>query len=309
MAQVLGFTPDDDYRTDEASGEGWQLLLGDSCERLRELEDDSVDFSICSPPFAQVYNYSPSPRDLSNSSSREEFFEHYAFIIREQFRVTKPGRVAIIHVADITVQKVLDGFIGVSDFSSQVVKAFQDEGWIFDGRWTIDKNPQAQAIRTKSQSLLFVTMDRDSTMLRPAMPDYALKFRKPGDNAVPVKARLTKEEWIKYASPVWLDINETNTLNVRVAKDDADERHICPLQLDFIDVFVRMYVNPGETVLTPFAGIGSETFVALKNDCKTIGIELKESFWLTAVANMRRLELDRSTVSIFDTVEGYEGIA
>lgn len=288
------------YMTAEESGEGWRLLLGDSCERLAEIPDESIDLSVCSPPFAQLYNYSPSSRDLSNSTSREEFFEHYGFIVREQFRVTKPGRIAAVHVADITIQKVLHGYIGVSDFSAQVVEAFEREGWIFDGRVTIDKDPQAQAIRTKSQSLLFVTKDRDATMLRPAMPDYLLKFRKPGENAVPVRSEVTNEEWIQWARPVWLDIRETNTLNVKVARDDADERHICPLQLDFIERCVKLWSNRGETVLTPFAGIGSEVYVARRFGRQGIGIELKPSYWHTAVDNLRRLDNELDNASLLD---------
>jgi DNA modification methylase len=285
-------TEDSTYMTADESGEGWRLMLGDSCERLAELPDESVDLSVCSPPFAQLYNYSPSPRDLSNSRDRAEFFDHYRFIIREQFRLTKPGRVAAVHVADITKQKVLHGVIGVSHFAGEVIAAFEAEGWIFDNMWTIDKDPQAQAIRTKSQSLLFVTKDRDATMLRPAMPDYLLKFRKPGDNAVPVKSEVSNEEWIAWARPVWLDIRETNTLNVKVAREDADERHICPLQLDFIDRCIRLWSNRGETVLTPFAGIGSEVYMAHKLDRVGLGCELKPSYWRTAVANLQALEAE-----------------
>lgn len=291
-------TYDDTYVTDEATGPGWRLMLGDACERLAELDTDTVDLSVCSPPFAQLYNYSPSPRDLSNSRSRGEFFEHYRYIIREQLRVTRPGRVAAVHVADITLQKVLHGVIGLTDFSGEVVRAFQDEGWIFDGRVTIDKDPQAQAIRTKSHSLLFVTKDRDATMLRPALPDYLLKFRKPGDNPVPVKSDVSNEEWIAWARPVWLDIRETNTLNTRVAKDDADERHICPLQLDLIERCVRLWSARGELVLSPFAGIGSEVYTAVKLGRRGVGIELKPSYWATAVDNMRRLDAEMAAPTL-----------
>ena len=248
-------TPDDLYRTDEATGPAWRLLLGDSCERLAEVDTDSVDLSVCSPPFAQLYSYSPSPRDLSNSRTRGEFFDHYRYIIAEQLRVTRPGRVAAVHVADITLQKVMHGVIGLTDFSGEVVRAFVNEGWIFDGRVTIDKDPQAQAIRTKSHSLLFVTKDRDASMLRPAMPDYLLKFRKPGDNPVPVKSDVTNEEWIAWARPVWPDIRETNTLNTTVAKQDADERHICLARGSLVLTRQHGYipienVEPGDLVLT-----------------------------------------------------------
>ena len=293
-------TYDDTYLTDVAAGERWRLMLGDSCERLAEIDADSIDLSVCSPPFAQLYNYSPSPRDLSNSRSRGEFFEHYRFIIREQLRVTRPGRIACVHVADITLQKVMHGVIGLTDFSGEVVRAFVEEGWIFDGRVTIDKDPQAQAIRTKSHSLLFVTKDRDSSMLRPALPDYLLKFRKPGDNPVPIRSDVSNEEWIAWARPIWLDINETDTLNTRAAKEDADERHICPLQLDFIARCIRLWSNRGETVLTPFAGIGSEVWSAVKLGRRGVGIELKPAYWQTAVCNLRELERAMATPSLFD---------
>jgi DNA modification methylase len=297
---VSAQTYDAIYRTDEASGDNWRLMLGDSCERLAEIPDATVDLSVCSPPFAQLYNYSPSPRDLSNSRNRGEFFEHYSYIIREQLRVTKPGRIACIHVQQITLQKVLHGIVGLTDFRGEVIKAFTDAGWIFHGEVTIDKDPQAQAIRTKAQSLLFVTKRRDSSILRPALGDYLLMFRAPGDNAVPVKTDVTDDEWILWARPVWLDIRETNTLNTRVAKEDADERHICPLQLDFIERCVRLYSNPGETVLTPFAGIGSEVYVAVKHGRRGIGVELKGSYWTTAVSNLRTLDAEMALPTLFD---------
>jgi DNA modification methylase len=299
-------TPDDAYLTDDAAGENWRLMLGDACERLAEIPDDSIHLSVCSPPFAQLYNYSSSPRDLSNSRSRGEFFEHYRFIIREQLRVTMPGRVAAVHVQDITQQKVLHGVIGLTDFSGEVVRAFVDEGWVFDGRVTIDKDPQAQAIRTKSMSLLFITLRRDSSMTRPALPDYLLKFRAPGENAIPVKAECTNEQWIQWARPVWTDIRETHTLNAAAAREDADERHICPLQLDLIERCVRLWSNRGETVLSPFAGIGSEGVVAVKWGRRHVGIELKPSYWQTAVANLQAAERDADAPLLFDLLDTEE---
>ncbi len=293
-------TYDDSYITDDAHGPAWRLMLGDACERLAELPSDSVDLSVCSPPFAQLYNYSPSPRDLSNSRSRGEFFEHYRYIIREQLRVTRPGRVAAVHVADLATFKNTHGVIGLTDFSGEVVNAFTNEGWIFDGRITVDKDPQAQAIRTKAVSLLFVTKDRDATMLRPALPDYLLKFRKPGVNAAPVKSDVTNEEWIAWARPIWLGIRETRTLNTRVAKDDADERHICPLQLDFIERCVRLWSARGELVLTPFAGIGSELYEAVRLGRRAVGVELKTSYWSTAVANLRGLDEEMASQTLFE---------
>lgn len=295
---------DDTYVTDEAAGETWRLLLGDSCERLGELETASVDLSVCSPPFAQLYNYSPSPRDLSNSRDRAEFFEHYGYVIREQLRVTKPGRLACVHVQQITLQKVLHGVIGLTDFRGQVIAAFEAAGWVFHGEVTVDKDPQAQAIRTKAQSLLFVTKERDSSLLRPALADYLLVFRAPGDNAVPVKTDVTNDEWIAWARPVWLDIRETNTLNTAVAREAADERHICPLQLDFIERCIRLWSNRGDVVLSPFAGIGSEGVVAVRLGRRFIGCELKQSYWRTAAENLRAAEAEASAATLFDAAPG-----
>ena len=291
-----------DYITDEAHGTNWSLLLGDSCERLAEIETDSVDLSICSPPFASLFIYSPSVRDLGNAASRVEFLEHYSFIIREQLRVTKPGRRACIHVQQLTTTKSMTGYMGMTDFRGEVIRAFQDAGWIYDGEVTVWKDPQAQSIRTRSHALAFATKNRDSATTRPALADYLLLFKKPGDNQIPIKNDVTNDEWIEWAQPVWWDIKETNTLNVRVARDEADERHICPLQLDFIERCVRLWSNPGETVLSPFAGIGSEIYQAVKFGRYGLGIELKESYWRTAVNNLQTLENEMGAATLFDEV-------
>lgn len=290
------------YKTDEETGKNWRLLLGDSCERLAEIESDSVGLSVYSPPFASLFTYSPSVRDLGNSATREEFIEHYGFIIREVLRVTQPGRVSCVHVQQVATTKERHGVIGLTDFRGQVIQAHVDNGWIFHGEVTVDKDPQAQAIRTKAQSLMFVTKNRDSSKTRPALADYLLLFRKPGDNAVPIKNDVSNEEWIHWARPVWLDVHETRTLNERVARESADERHICPLQLDFIERCVRLWSNPGETVLSPFAGIGSEIYQAVKFGRYGIGIELKESYWRTAVNNLATLENEMGAASLFDEV-------
>lgn len=312
------------YITDKAEGKDWILLLGDSCERLAELSDESVDMSICSPPFDSLFTYSPSARDLGNSSSRGEFIEHYRFIVAEQLRVTKPGRIACIHVQQLTTTKATHGHVGLSDFRGDVIRLFQSEGWIFHGECTVWKDPQAQSIRTKAFSLAFQTKNRDSAHCRPALADYLLIFRKPGENAAKIPhdaltGEVTNDDWIEWASPIWTDateggwltadghlspvwfgIRESDTLNVRVARDDADERHICPLQLEFIRRCVLLYTNPGETILTPFAGIGSELYVARKVGRKSIGCELKPSYWQTAVDNMRRLDDELDMPSLFD---------
>lgn len=294
----------DAYVTDDARGDNWHLMLGDSCERLSELPDESVDLSVYSPPFASLFTYSPSPRDLGNSASREEFFEHYGFIIRENLRVTKPGRIACVHVQQLTTTKVTHGYSGLTDFRGEVIRAYVENGWHFHGEVTVNKDPQAQAIRTKAHALTFATKNRDSSGTRPALADYLLIFRKPGDNAVPIKNDVTNDEWIEWAQPVWWDIKETNTLNVRVAREEADERHICPLQLDFIERCIRLWSNPGEVVLSPFAGIGSELYMAVRLGRYGVGCELKPSYWRSAVANLEALEAELGHATLFDEVLG-----
>lgn len=314
----------DTYTTDTAVGSDWTLMLGDSCERLAELADDSVDMSICSPPFDSLFTYSPSTRDLGNSASRTEFLDHYRYIVDHQLRVTKPGRLACIHVQQLTTTKATHGHVGLSDFRGDVIRLFQAAGWIFHGETTVWKDPQAQSIRTKAFSLAFQTKNRDSAHVRPALADYLLIFRKPGDNAtrIPHEAltgEVTNDDWIQWASPIWTDstdggwltgdgnlspvwfgIRESDTLNVRVARDDADERHICPLQLEFIRRCVLLYTNPGETVMTPFAGIGSEMYVARKLGRRSVGCELKPSYWRTAAQNLRDLDATIDTPSLFE---------
>ena len=316
-------TPSDDYITDEAEGTNWRLLLGDSCERLGELPDESIDMSVCSPPFASLFTYSPSIRDLGNCSTRGEFIEHYRFIVEHQLRLTKPGRIACIHVQQLTTTKATHGFIGMSDFRGDVIRLFQDVGWIFHGEVTVWKDPQAQSIRTKAFALAFQTKNRDSASCRPALADYLLLFRKPGDNAVPIsheatRGEITNDDWIEWASPIWTDvqdgsqltddghiapvwygIKESDTLNVRVARDDGDERHIAPLQLEFIRRCILLYSNPGELILTPFAGIGSELFVARKFGRRSIGCELKPSYWRTAVHNLEDLDAQMDAPALF----------
>lgn len=288
------------YVEDIATGAGWTAMLGDSCERLTEVADGSVDLSVYSPPFASLFTYSPSDRDLGNSRDRGEFFEHYAFIIDEMYRVTKPGRLSVVHCQQLATQKGRDGAIGLSDFRGEIIRAHVEAGWIFHGEVTIDKDPQAQAIRTKATSLMFVTLNKDSAMSRPAMADYLLMFRKPGENVVPIKPECDNETWIEWARPCWFGIRETNTLNTAVAKENEDERHICPLQLDLIERVIKLWSNKGETVLTPFLGIGSEAVTAVKLGRVGIGCELKPSYWATAVQNLRNAEYEASLPSLFD---------
>jgi DNA modification methylase len=310
------------YVIDTEVTDTWSMMLGDSCERLAELGDDSIDFTIYSPPFASLYVYSPSDRDLGNSASTAEFLEHYRFIINELMRVTKPGRLVAVHCAQIPTQKWRDGAIGLRDFRGDLIAAHTDAGFVFHGEATIDKDPQAQAIRTKSSSLLFISLERDGCAVRPALADYLLLFKVPGDNDVAVKPDCTREEWIEWARPIWpvpdddgtedailataglqrawYGIRETDTLNTAVAKEAADERHICPLQLPLIERCVRLWSNRGDTVLSPFAGIGSEGVGALRNGRSFVGIELKPSYWKVAVDNLRRAENEKNLGTLFD---------
>lgn len=288
------------YITDTETGEMWTAMLGDSCERLAEIETESVDLSIYSPPFASLFTYSPSDRDIGNCRDSGEFFDHYRFIIDQKLRLTKPGRLSVVHCQQLATQKGRDGAIGLYDFRGDIIRAHVEAGWIFHGEVTIDKDPQAQAIRTKATSLMFQTLNKDSAMSRPAMADYLLMFRKHGDNATAIRPECDNETWIQWARPVWYGIRETNTLNTSVAREDADERHICPLQLDLIERVIRLWSNRGEMVLTPFMGIGSEVYSAVKLGRRGIGCELKPSYWRTAVDNMRTLDDEMSLPTLFD---------
>ena len=237
-----------------------------------------------------LYQYSSDPEDLSNSKDYDEFFEHYGFIIAELFRVTKPGRNTCVHVQQLTTTLNTDGVIGMRDFRGDVIRAYQDAGWIYHGEVCIDKDPQAQAIRTHSKSLLFVQLRKDSTWSRPALADYILLFRKPGENAVPVHPDISNDEWIEWARPIWYGIKESDTLNRAPARESNDERHIAPLQLGTIERCIRLWSNPGETVLSPFAGIGSEGYEAIRQGRRFVGIELKPEYFRVAAQNLRKAE-------------------
>lgn len=299
----------DDYETDQATGDGWTLNLGDSCERLSELADNSVDFSVYSPPFAGLFTYSPSPRDLGNCSNTDEFIRHYRFVIDELLRATKPGRNSCVHVADVATTKATHGVTGLYDLSGDVIRAHVAAGWVFYGRWWVDLDPQAVATRTKAQHLMFVTKNRDSARSAPATGDQMLLFRKPGDNAVPIPHHadeappgVSNQNWIDWARPVWLGINRTKTLNVAVAKEADDTRHLHALQLDFIERCIRLWSNPGELVVSPFGGVGSEPYMARKLGRRAWACELKRSYYDTAVTNLRRLDVEMSTPNLFDEV-------
>lgn len=285
-------------------GDGWTLTNGDCVEGVSALAEDSVDLSVYSPPFISLYTYTASERDMGNCANAAEFFEHFGFLIRGLLRVTKPGRLTCVHVAQVAAMLERDGYIGLKDFRGDTIRAFIENGWIYHGEVCIDKDPQAQAIRTKSKGLLFVQMKKDSSWSRPALADYILLFRKPGENVVPVThhqpgAELTNEEWIQFARPIWYGIRESDTLHVAEARGEDDERHICPLQLGTIERCVRLWSNPGDLVLSPFAGIGSEGYESIRLGRRFIGFELKDQYAEVAVKNLQAAEHAKSQGSLF----------
>jgi DNA modification methylase len=303
-AEIADTQANFEYAEDTARGDGYMMMLGDSAEKLREIDDESIGLSVFSPPFISLYTYSPTERDLGNCRTEDEFFGHFGFIIDELLRVTMPGRNCCVHVAQVPAMLSRDGYIGLKDFRGQTIQAFEQHGWVYHGEVCIDKCPQVQAIRTKSKALLFVQLKKDASWLRPALADYILVFRKPGDNPVPIQPDITNDEWIEWARPVWYGIRETDTLNAAAATETEDERHICPLQLGTIERCVRLWSNPGETILSPFAGIGSEGYVALKTGRQFVGIELKPSYWQTARGNLERALSEGHEVTLFDNLGG-----
>lgn len=302
--ELMGITSQDwQYTTDDRRTDNYHMMLGDSVERIAELADNSVDLSVFSPPFISLYTYTPTERDMGNSRTSEQFFEQFGYIIDGLLRITKPGRNCCVHVQQVGATKVNDGYIGIKDFRGDVIRAFLARGWYQHGEVTIDKNPQVQAIRTKTKGLMFQQLHKDSVANRPAFGDYILIFQKPGQNAVPVMPDVTNEEWIEWAHPVWYDIRESDVLNVAVARSNEDERHMCPLQLPVIERCVRLYTNPGETVFSPFAGIGSEGYEAIKRGRKFTGIELKPEYFKVAVRNLEQASEKAAQVDLFSYAE------
>ena len=271
-------------------GNGWALYQGDAVEEIKRIPDNTIDLSVYSPPFLALYQYSATERDMGNSKNEDEFFEHFGYLISDLFRVTKEGRLTCCHVSQVPAMLVRDGYIGVKDFRGRCVVEFEKRGWIYHGEIVIQKNPQVAAVRTHAKGLLFAQLKRDASWLRPAIADYILVFRKPGENQVPILPDITNNQWISWAHPVWFDIRETNTLNAIEAKGNQDDRHICPLQLDVIERCIRLWSNQGETVLDPFAGIGSTGYVALQYKRRFLGIELKPLYAEVSVRNLKSVE-------------------
>ena len=275
---------------EQTTGEGFVLYHGDCVDVLRGLPDQSIHYSIFSPPFASLYTYSNSPRDMGNCRSNEEFFEHFAFLVAELKRVMRPGRNVSFHCMLFPASKERDGFIGLKDFRGDLIRAFQAQGFIFHAETVIWKDPVTQMQRTKALGLLHKSVRENSAMCRMGIPDYLVTMRAPGDQLDRVthtRDDYPVDRWQKVASPVWMDINPSDTLQYQSAREHDDERHICPLQLEVIRRGVELWTNPGDVVLSPFAGIGSEGHVSLQMGRKFIGVELKESYYQQAARNLQ----------------------
>jgi DNA modification methylase len=274
---------------DQVIREGYALYRGDCIDILRGLPDASIHYSIYSPPFASLYVYSDSPRDMGNCTTREEFDQHFRFLAPELLRVLKPGRLMSFHCMLLPTSKARDGYIGLTDFRGDLIRAFTDCGWIHHSEVVIWKDPVTAMQRTKALGLLHKQIKKDSCMSRQGIPDYLVTMRKPGDN--PERVTHTDEDlpvriWQRYASPVWMDIDPSDTMQHRSAREERDERHICPLQLEVIRRALVLWSNPGDIVLSPFAGIGSEGYCALKAGRRFVGAELKGSYYQQAKANL-----------------------
>lgn len=261
----------------------------DTVELARDMPSESVDFSVFSPPFASLYTYSASERDMGNSRDMADFFEHYRFLIREQRRVMRPGRLVAIHCMLMPTSKERHGYIGLQDFRGDIIRAYQAEGFIFHSEVVIWKDPVTAMQRTKALGLLWKTIKKDSTMSRQGIPDYVVVMRTPGENQTPVAHTAEEfpvDQWQKWASPVWMDIDPSDTLQYQSARENEDERHICPLQLGVIRRCLGLWSNPGDLVWSPFMGIGSEGVVALQMGRRFVGAELKASYYRQAVKNL-----------------------
>lgn len=290
-----------DYKRASCGGQGWELHLGDCVEVVSEMKDESIDFTVYSPPFASLYTYSASDRDMGNCSNDDTFMEHYRFLVRELYRVTKPGRLLSFHCMNLPTSKTHFGYIGIRDFRGELIRLHEAEGWIFHSEVCIWKDPVTAMQRTKALGLLWKQLKKDSAMSRQGIPDYLVTMRKPGDNPSPVEHTAEEfpvEEWQKIASPVWMDINPSDTLQFRSAREHNDERHIAPLQLEVIRRAIRLWSNAGDLVLSPFTGIGSEGYVALQMGRRFVGAELKESYYKQAAANLARAKQDHG--ELFD---------
>jgi DNA modification methylase len=318
----------------QAFGEKWVMYHGDCVTTIQGIPDNSVHFTVYSPPFSNLYIYSDDLRDMGNSANDAEFFEHYKFLIKDLFRVTLPGRLSAVHCKDLPKYHNRDGAAGLTDFPGAIIRAHEEAGWVYHSRVTIWKDPVTEMQRTKNHGLLHKNFQARGEVCRQGMADYLLVFRKwegieGTESTEPVKHNLkapTPENngkahhyvgmqgpesfdsdrdysiqvWQRYASPVWFDIDQQRVLNFQMAREASDERHICPLQLDVIERAIDLWTNPNDIVLSPFAGIGSEGYCAIKQDRRFIGIELKDSYFDWAIRNLQRAEEESKVTSLFD---------
>ena len=313
-----------EYKERVETGRGWTLYLGDSTLTIDNVEDESIGLTVFSPPFPGMYVYTNSVHDMGNVTDNEEMIEQFSYLASKILQKTKPARSCAIHLTQGTAQKGRDGYVGMKDFRGQVIRMMENVGWIYYGEVCIDKNPQVKAIRTRDNGLQFKSLATDSSRMHMAMADYIIQFRKPGDSLEPVRAGISKkyknedgwitqEEWIRWARPVWYGadfipagaydpdpIRETDVLNVKQARETNDERHLAPLQLGVIERCVKLWSNPNDIVYSPFAGIGSEGYVAIKLGRQFIGGELKESYFNSAIKNLTEAEGLKNQVTLLD---------
>lgn len=287
----------------------------DCVEVCASMPSNSVDFTIFSPLFSSLYTYSNSERDMGNSKNDDEFFLHFGFLVENLFRLTKPGRIVAFHCMNIPAMKERDGYIGIKDFRGDLIRCFQKQGFIYHSEHCIWKDPLIEATRTKAIGLMHKQLCKDSTICRSGLPDYLIAMRKPGENQdmvshpdglnkfygenPPTSGNLSHERWRRYASPVWMDIRQAHTLQASTAREQDDERHICPLQLDVIERGLQLWSSKNDVVLSPFMGIGSEGYVAIKDDRRFIGIELKTAYFNVAVDNLRKAENEKNELTLF----------
>ena len=292
--------------------ERYAIYNADTTEAIKEIPDNSIGLSVFSPPFSSLYTYSNSDRDLGNSRNDEEFFTHFEFIVKELYRILKGGRIMAVHCMQIPAMKERDGYIGIKDFRGDLIRLFQKCGFIFHGEVTVWKDPVVEMQRTKALGLLHKQLKKDSSRTRMGLPDYIIFMRKDGDNEeliehdnesfpVDLWQDYASPVWREFASPVWWNINQSNTLN-RMFADEESERHIAPLQLDVIERCVKLYSNEGDTVFTPFMGIGSEVYQSVKMGRKAIGIELKKEYFEQAKKNLISLDDEDKQVNLFDYI-------
>jgi len=284
------------------TGDGWTLELGDCVDVVGKMDSESIDYSVFSPPFASLYTYTDDARDMGNCVNSAEFFEHFTFLAKELYRVLVSGRLVSMHCMLLPTSKVRDGVIGLYDFRGDLIRAMEAAGFIFHSEVVIWKDPVTAMQRTKALGLLHKQIRKDSAMSRQGIPDYVITLRKPGENPKPIahdRDEFPVSLWQRWASPIWDDINPSDTIQFRSAREHNDERHICPLQLEVIRRCIGLWSNPGDLVMSPFAGIGSEGYESLRWGRRFSGVELKQSYFKQAALNLRSVETEKNQMSLF----------